>query len=991
MVTANRHRVATAHPYDRSTQLACARAPVRNEMQQDQSSVSAEPITPLSDWASELAKQLIASKSPPPDELDDAQRLALAWALKDAAIAAWSSVPSDVVVAAEALAALPHATVGTIGAADNEVHAIGNWVDGLADLTLGKMTDAIARLDEATRRFTLLGQPAVGAHAQVSKIMALSFLGRHSDAVACGELARGVLAAAGETHAAAKVDLNLGNLFCQSSDYITALAHFQRAQALFDSVADEERSISCEIGAAEAYSSYGDFDRALPLYKRAEGRAKKGNLPVVRSVAMEAIALMQLARGEYTPALIGLEHSRKLFEQLNLVPHLATAEKQLADAYLELRLLPEALTLFESSLARFSDLEMWAEQAWGLAQYVRTLIAIKNSSVDKLVMLDQAWNLFSSQGIRSGQATVLLIRAEIAFDDKAFNKAALLAADAANAFTSDNLVREEAEANIIRAHALLKSERINDAGDLFSSTLAKAHRLGLLSIEVRGQVGLGLVANHRGESLAATLHFESAISRFEEQRNTLPGDDIRGAFLSDQLRPYEELLRIANDTFDQAPSHDAAARVLIQLERFRARVLGERLGEPKRRVADVQDDDSEQKLRTRLSWLYRRRQKLIDDGDDSQSVSLEARQVEHELLERARRRRLTGNADALSTDTGAFDPAVLQVALGEGEVLIEYGVMDDELFACVVTRDRVALQRRMAHWPEVVEAMRTARFQIETLRYGAGAVDRHIELLTRRSKAAMRRVHDLVWAPIRPLLMGHTKALVVAHDQLGSLQFAALYDGENYLAQTMNLAMAPSARVALYGMAHQPVAATRALVLGESSRLAHAADEANFVAGLFDEASILTGDEANAVALRAACADADVLHLACHAEFRSDNPMFSALQLSDGAFTVQDAETLQLRQGIVVLSACETGVAVYSRGDEMIGLVRTFLLAGASRVVASLWPVDDAVTMQFMEAFYRSLRGGNAPSVALRAAQLDVMTTHPHPFHWAAFTLYGGW
>jgi CHAT domain-containing protein len=255
----------------------------------------------------------------------------------------------------------------------------------------------------------------------------------------------------------------------------------------------------------------------------------------------------------------------------------------------------------------------------------------------------------------------------------------------------------------------------------------------------------------------------------------------------------------------------------------------------------------------------------------------------------------------------------------------------------------------------------------------------------------MRRVHELVWAPIQPLLAGYDKALIVAHDQLGSLQFAALYDGENYLAQTMNLAMAPSARVALYGMAHQPVAAQRALVLGESSRLVHAAEEAHFVAGLFDDANVLIGTEANAVALRAACVDADVLHLACHAEFRSDNPMFSALQLVDGPFNVQDAETLQLRQGIVVLSACETGVAVYSRGDEMIGLVRAFLVAGASRAVASLWPVDDAVTLQFMAAFYHSLRDGNTPSTALRSAQLAVMKTHPHPFHWAAFTLYGGW
>ena len=87
----------------------------------------------------------------------------------------------------------------------------------------------------------------------------------------------------------------------------------------------------------------------------------------------------------------------------------------------------------------------------------------------------------------------------------------------------------------------------------------------------------------------------------------------------------------------------------------------------------------------------------------------------------------------------------------------------------------------------------------------------------------------------------------------------------------------------------------------------------------------------------------------------------------------------------------ESGVATASKGDEVIGLVRAFLIAGAARVVASLWPVDDAVTTEFMAAFYSSLRAGASPATALRSAQLEVMKTHPHPFHWAAFAVYDGW
>ncbi len=951
----------------------------------------AVPVTLETGWAEPLAAELVASDGPAPHLGTYRERLLLAWAVKDCAIAAWSSDPSAVARAAHVLSQLVVDDASALPASQVELQAVCAWVGGIAALTRGGMTDAITQLDDATAKFRLLGLSGHAAHAQVPKIMALSMLGLGDEAAACGERTQAELVALKDNHGAAKVSLNLGNLYYGRNLFADAKRNYSEATTLFALEGDAARCVAAEIGMADAFASTGEFDLALSTYERAQHRALGQDLHVPNAVIQESVALVNLARGRYRDALIGLEGARREYEALSMPQNLATAEKQLGDAYLYLRLLPEALALFDCALLRFESLEMPVEQAWGLTQRGRALAALSRQPEEVADCLHRAWELFAAQGVTAGQATVLLARAELALSQHDPEAASMFAGDAANVFAANAMAFGGAQADVLHAHALLECGEVDAAAGLFAGAGKRARELQLLSVGVRCEVGLGLVAKARGNVIAAEAAFESAISASEEQRSALPGDEIRDAFLMDQLRPYEELLRIALDALDHMPSSDAAARVLVQLERFRARVLGERLGEPKLGTTATQTDKAEDHLRARLSWLYRRRQKLIDDGDDPQSLMVEARQAERDLLELARRRLLTGEASVSLGDAVAFDPTVLRMALRDGEALIEYGVIDDELFACVVTRERVALQRRIARWPEVVEAIRTARFQIETLRYGADTVHRHLDLLTRRSRAAMRRVHELVWAPIQPLLIGCSEALVVAHDQLGSLQFAALYDGENYLAQTMRLTMAPSARVALYGIAHKPVAAKRALVLGESSRLVHAADEAQFVAGLFDNANVLTGARANAVALRALCMDADVLHLACHAEFRTDNPMFSALQLVDGPFNVQDAETLQLRQGIVVLSACETGVAVYSRGDEMIGLVRAFLVAGASRVVASLWPVDDAVTLQFMAAFYRSLRDGNAPSIALRAAQLDVMATHPHPFYWAAFTLYGGW
>ena len=77
----------------------------------------------------------------------------------------------------------------------------------------------------------------------------------------------------------------------------------------------------------------------------------------------------------------------------------------------------------------------------------------------------------------------------------------------------------------------------------------------------------------------------------------------------------------------------------------------------------------------------------------------------------------------------------------------------------------------------------------------------------------------------------------------------------------------------------------------------------------------------------------------CHAQFRTDNPIFSALHLADGVLTAEAIESLRLPGATVVLSGCETALHDSANTDEMFGLTRAFLVAGAARVMATLWPV----------------------------------------------------
>ena len=144
------------------------------------------------------------------------------------------------------------------------------------------------------------------------------------------------------------------------------------------------------------------------------------------------------------------------------------------------------------------------------------------------------------------------------------------------------------------------------------------------------------------------------------------------------------------------------------------------------------------------------------------------------------------------------------------------------------------------------------------------------------------------------------------------------------------------------------------------------------------------------------------LHFATHGLLNSENPELSGLILSlynpngevvDGFLRMHEIYNMKLPADLVVLSACQTGIGKEIKGEGLVGLTRGFMYAGAPRVIASLWKVDDAATAALMQNFYRCLLQEKlAPSAALRQAQLKTMQQNRHwrsPYYWAAFVLQG--
>jgi CHAT domain-containing protein len=152
----------------------------------------------------------------------------------------------------------------------------------------------------------------------------------------------------------------------------------------------------------------------------------------------------------------------------------------------------------------------------------------------------------------------------------------------------------------------------------------------------------------------------------------------------------------------------------------------------------------------------------------------------------------------------------------------------------------------------------------------------------------------------------------------------------------------------------------------------HAAAEVRRLHAQMPEAFALTGSEATVSSALASLDGAAVAHLACHGEFRADNPLFSQLMLADGPLTMCDLSVLRHAPSLLILSSCDAGLSAVHPGDELQGLAAALLGLGTKTVIAGLGPVDDEATLQLMTDLHRRLCAGIAPAPALAAAQAAV-------------------
>jgi CHAT domain-containing protein len=239
--------------------------------------------------------------------------------------------------------------------------------------------------------------------------------------------------------------------------------------------------------------------------------------------------------------------------------------------------------------------------------------------------------------------------------------------------------------------------------------------------------------------------------------------------------------------------------------------------------------------------------------------------------------------------------------------------------------------------------------------------------------------------------------LIVPYSTAHLLPFHALPWKDRPLSESHSIRYLPSASILQFMANHRTTRLDSILAIGNPANMSlpgadgsstsapslpWAAIEASYVGSLFEKGKVLTGATATEEAFRQHLEGHQILHLATHGYLSVDSPLASSILFADGQdLTVYELMGLQLNGQIVVLSACQTAQGEVTGGDDVLGLTRGLLGAGARAAVVSLWPVNDLSTSLLMGEFYRKLLSGASPDVALQAAQNYLRTLSPDAIH----------
>lgn len=781
-----------------------------------------------------------------------------------------------------------------------------------------------------------------------------------------------------------------------------AIANFKEIIELSKIKQDKAWEIVALITTGLISEQLGEIQNALDFYQRGLAKSREIGNRQYEGSALNNLAVGYNAVGEYQAAITYLDQAVSLHRESNNRRAEAISLNNLGMSHLLLGDLTRARGYFEQSIIIRKEIGDQRGEATSVNN-VGVVFSRSGEFRKAVEYLQQGLDLRREIGERAGEAISLR--------------------------------------NLGTTYYL--SGDISRAADYLTLANNLGRELGDRRVESDSHYWLAIIDRDRGEIDRAIVHIESGLRIIEQIRGELVNPELRTAYFSTVQDYYELYTELYAARFGKSGAVADAESAFLTSEKARARGLIELLQEARvdiRKGVDEKLLEREIELQDSLNARFRQRTQILggkSTPEQRSKINSEINSLTTELdALRVRLRLENPRYGALRGGDSAGIPEI-KALLDDETMLLEYKLGAKRSFAWLVTKTSVQLFTL------------APRAEIEMI-----AKD-YYGLASSRAKADESRAASLA-AELSGKLLGpmagklRTKRIaVVADGILQFIPFSALpiSGTDSVIADKFEVVVLPSAgvlaeirrprelpqarrkRLAVFADAVFDAADPRLLkskartnatplnpdyqrfrrdsdISAALPRLVSSRIEARNISALLprSEADLFVDFDASREKVTEGELDRyEILHFATHGLVDTSRPEYSSLVLSlfdsagsrrDGFLRLSHVYNLDLDSELVVLSACQTALGKDVRGEGLVGLTRGFFYAGAKRVVASLWKVDDAATAEFMKRFYQHLISRKvAPAAALRAAQTEMklIPRFRAPYFWAGFTIQGEW
>jgi tetratricopeptide (TPR) repeat protein len=830
---------------------------------------------------------------------------------------------------------------------------------GIVHWSANRYEEALDSFTRSLEHFNVAGEELEAARTQSNALQTLIYLSRFSLAMHWAAEARAVFTAHNQPLRLARLDGNIANLLYRQDRFEEAIALYDSVEARFRELGEARDVAAVLRNKAVCLLGLTRFEEALATHESARVFCVENGMPNLVAECDYNIAYLYFSRGDYLKARSLYETARRQAVGCGDKYHAALCDLDQAEMYIELNLGAGGERLARRARQAFRTLGLGYEAA--KAEVFVGLCAGRQGDLRRaLAMLFKARKHFVADGNAVWPALIDLYAA-LLLDRGGFARKARQRCRRALGFFSPTVLPAKA----VQCRLLLARIELATSGLPAARGHVQAARRLLPQAQSPALAGhtwhvAGQIEELFGNPDAASRLYSQAEDAFEALRDRLGAEDLRISFFEDKTAAYESHFSLLLRQHDTAQAFQTA-------ERAKSRNL-------------ITAANPRPQPHSELTALKRQLHATEISPTPASSRAAESLRTQIQI--------------AQSRYTEAYPPAIpptlaeTQAALPSDATLIEYFRAEDRYFAFTLANGHGKVHRLGSH-SRILSLARYVNFQLARVRQtpmeGAMRDTAIADLLMH-----LQALYAELLAPLEPYL-GGGHCIIVPHGILHGLPFHALHDGRRYFSDRYTVSTAPSAAILLQSLAPRAFPTEpRSLVFGVADAAAPSIrDEARVVAALAPSATLFLDEDATLSRLRLLGASARHIHLAAHAHFRRDNPWFSSIRLGDANLSLYDLYEMELPAELVVLSGCGTGMSVVLGGDELVGLVRGLLLAGARSALVSLWDVNDQSSTHFMASFYRRLNRDPHLARAVQAAQMETREIFPHPFHWAPFSLVG--